>query len=471
VPPNQFDQTPEQRQFFQALRELHLRAGEPSSRTIATRIGQTSHTTVNLALRGPRVPSWPVVAKVVEALDGDVEAIRPLWIDAQEREEPSAQTDDSDVQVFVSYARIDDEATYGRISKLIVDIANTYQSITGSKVAVFKDTDSIRPGEDWRDRIRAGLSYSTIFLAFITPAYLRSAPCREELNEFLAFLTAGSAERLVLPLIYTKRSRIESDFPNDELWAKIRQRQGPDISNLRYVNPGSSEWITTTEGLADTVDKTLSSFRHINTKQSAKKAVNSIDDTAPPGTLERMASLEEKVPQVVDDMARIGELFNLLSESAVSATPTMASAVTFANRVTAARNFAKQIDPIAGELQATADRLVSNFAEWNFFVQYLLEYAQRGGDLKSPDTATVLASLWTLSKTGSSPLSQVTDFANSLSRGIGISRDLDRPLMAIRSATLRIADMSGILDGWRKALEGLESEYLGEGYLDSLPKP
>ena len=292
------------------------------------------------------MPTWPVVAKLGEALDGDVESIRLLWMDAQKPLEFPGIADDSEIQVFVSYARIDDQATYGRISKLIEDIANTYQSMTGWTVGVFSDVDSIKPGDDWRDRIRLGLSYSSIFLAFISPAYLRSANCREELNEFLAFLISSSADRLVIPLMYAKKERIETSFAGDELWAKICQREYVDISRLRSVNPGSTEWIETIEFLADSIDERLSSFKHIDDPvptDTRRPAVKSLQDTTPPGTLERMATLEEKVPQVVADMSSISDLLNGLAEELTNATPRLSKANTFAARLAVSRDLAKRL--------------------------------------------------------------------------------------------------------------------------------
>jgi hypothetical protein len=458
--------------FFRSVRQLHRRAGEPSSRAIAGKVGDMSHTTVNLALRGPKVPSWPVVAKVVNALGGDVEEFRQVWLDAQEPVEMITTADESEVQVFVSYARIDDEATYGRISKLVEDIARTYQSMTGKTVGVFKDVESIRPGEDWRDRIRAGLSYSSIFLAFITPAYLRSPNCREELSEFLTFLTSSSVERLVIPLIYTKRERIEGTFAEDELWVKLDKRQGPDISNLRRVEPGSPDWIEKVENLADAIDEILSSFRHVEeTPQRGRKPAANLSDSTPPGTLERMASLEEQIPEVIGDMTLVTQLLEATGVAVTAAAPRLTSAQTFGARLAVSRELAKELDPISEELMSAAERLASNFGQWDFFVKYFLDYARSGGDLKATEVAAGLKSLWMLATTGASSLAQASDFAQIVSQGLGVSRDLDRPFMAIRDASLRIADISGILDGWREILGTLEAEYLGDGYLDSLPEP
>jgi hypothetical protein len=458
-----------EQQFFRALRDLHREAGEPSSRAMATKIGGMSHTTVNAALRGPRVPTWPVVVKVVEALGGDIESIRPLWLRTQEPLEIVTLDNESEIEVFVSYARIDDRATYERISKLIVSIADTYQSMTGRAVGVFKDVDTIRPGEDWRDRIRAGLSYSSIFLAFITPAYLRSPNCREELNEFLSFLTASSAERLVIPLIYTKRERIETSFADDELWKKIGRLHGPDISGLRYVEPGSPEWIRTTEELADRIDQTLSSFKHAEPKEQADRTAKMPSNASTAGSLERMVAIEEKVPHVVSDMERITQLLYEFNVAVEESTPQVSSASSFSERLALSRALAKQLDPIAEEMASTTERLVSNFSEWDYFVQYILEYTRRGGDLEDPQAKVTLGSLWTMAKMGSTSLFVIKEFAQTISQVIGVSSDLDRPLTAVRDASLRIADLSGLLDGWKKSLEDLESEHLGTGYLDSLP--
>lgn len=51
------------------LRELHLNAGEPSTRRIAAgTAGAVSHSTVHQALTGKRLPRWGALELIVEAL-------------------------------------------------------------------------------------------------------------------------------------------------------------------------------------------------------------------------------------------------------------------------------------------------------------------------------------------------------------------------------------------------------------------
>lgn len=71
------------RDLLLALRDLHLHAGEPSTRAIARRTRALSHDTVHRVLTGPGLPTWGPLELVVEALDGDVQAFRLLWIAAR----------------------------------------------------------------------------------------------------------------------------------------------------------------------------------------------------------------------------------------------------------------------------------------------------------------------------------------------------------------------------------------------------
>lgn len=75
--------------LFDELRRLHRHAGEPSARELAATIGEgvLSHATVHAALRGPRIPRWPVLELVGEALDGDSVKLKALWVAARDAED------------------------------------------------------------------------------------------------------------------------------------------------------------------------------------------------------------------------------------------------------------------------------------------------------------------------------------------------------------------------------------------------
>lgn len=75
--------------LFDQLHNLHLAAGQPSMRQIATRLGRgvVSSSTVHNMFRGPRVPTWGFLELVVEELHGDVAEFRRLWQAARLAEE------------------------------------------------------------------------------------------------------------------------------------------------------------------------------------------------------------------------------------------------------------------------------------------------------------------------------------------------------------------------------------------------
>jgi tetratricopeptide (TPR) repeat protein len=89
------------RSLFAELRNLHRRAGEPSTRVVARSLGRgvLSHTTVHAVLRGPRVPRWRPLELVVRQLGGDIEQVRELWIGARNAEDQSLGTASSRLHV------------------------------------------------------------------------------------------------------------------------------------------------------------------------------------------------------------------------------------------------------------------------------------------------------------------------------------------------------------------------------------
>lgn len=71
------------------VRQLHRQGGEPSFRVIAQRTGKAiSHTTVGNVLRCDSPPGWGPLELVVEALGGEPNEFRALWIAVREETSP-----------------------------------------------------------------------------------------------------------------------------------------------------------------------------------------------------------------------------------------------------------------------------------------------------------------------------------------------------------------------------------------------
>jgi peptide deformylase len=70
------------------LRRLHRTSGEPSTREISRRTAKAiSHTTVSAVLHCRTSPRWGQLELVVEALGGDTDEFRDLWVAARDAED------------------------------------------------------------------------------------------------------------------------------------------------------------------------------------------------------------------------------------------------------------------------------------------------------------------------------------------------------------------------------------------------
>ena len=95
------------REFFEELHRLHIHAGEPSTRLLASKIsGGFSHTTVHGVFTKPTVPGWGLLELIVEELGGDVEKFRALRTHARHAEIAPARTETGRILTEAAEAKI-----------------------------------------------------------------------------------------------------------------------------------------------------------------------------------------------------------------------------------------------------------------------------------------------------------------------------------------------------------------------------
>ena len=87
--------------------------------------------------------------------------------------------------VFISYARGDDEESY--IARLVEIVTEEYKKLTRNSLEVFFDTrGGVEGPVAFQERIDDALKSRPILLAFITPSYFSSKHCLiEALNSIL----------------------------------------------------------------------------------------------------------------------------------------------------------------------------------------------------------------------------------------------------------------------------------------------
>lgn len=144
----------------------------------------------------------------------------------------------SDVPVaFMSYAHRDDRD--GRLTRFRDRLERELGQQTGADVRIFKDSDDIELGEQWRKRLAEGLAASTFLLPIITPSFVMSPYCRQELETFLLHEQAVGREDLVLPVYYIDCEDFltsRSDEPADATARAVLERQYFDWRELRHMS-------------------------------------------------------------------------------------------------------------------------------------------------------------------------------------------------------------------------------------------
>jgi hypothetical protein len=444
--------------LFAELRKLHLGAGEPSSRAVAEEIGGISHTTVNSAIRGRKVPSWPVLAKIVSALDGDEQKFRTLWSDARNdgaiiESLPAANsTARPEVSVFISYASVDDRATHGRIRSIAEGIRDMYESLTGETVGIFFDKESLAPGDDWRDRIRLGLSSSSVFLAFLSPSYIRSTPCNEEFWEFYRFLQENSNERLIIPLLFADQDRIGRVAEGSELWEVASRLKWIDVSELRLALVGERAWIEKTSKIAETVDAVLSSVA-AKGRASADTPIGADSqdyDDLEPTLLEQMLKFEESAPEAQGSIERITDLLCKIGHQASGAAPLMNRASTIKRRLTLARQLAKSLSPLAQDMANEVAQLLRVLRIWDETISIVLNLLRRTPSLSQQyEVRNTLNAILEMSTAGIETFGQLETAHGQIGAARGLARELDIELRELQRIFLRLADARAIFEKWR----------------------
>jgi hypothetical protein len=143
-------------------------------------------------------------------------------------------------QAFLSYTRLDDEGHQGGITALRTALELQVRIVTGDdSFVIFQDVDGIAFGEHWPKRLNEALAASRFLIPVLSPRFLRSEPCRDELRKFLAYEQAAGRDDLILPIYWVETKVLELPHLTaaDELAAAIAERQRWDWRGNAIASP------------------------------------------------------------------------------------------------------------------------------------------------------------------------------------------------------------------------------------------
>lgn len=137
----------------------------------------------------------------------------------------------SHAKAFLSYTHTDDACFRGRITSLRKLLELRVKVITGDETfEIFQDVDGIELGQQWEKRIDDAITSARFLIPILTPCFLGSRACRDELSKFIQHERVLSRDDLILPIYFVTVPSLErADLGNaDPLAVELSKRQRYD---------------------------------------------------------------------------------------------------------------------------------------------------------------------------------------------------------------------------------------------------
>jgi len=137
---------------------------------------------------------------------------------------------------FWSYARTDDEDSYGWLRKLRLRLSARLRQRTGNRATkLWQDQEAIRTGADWPRTIDRAIAESSFFVSIIIPAFLHSEWCCKELLAFADRMDRLGRDDLIFPIHYINvgnpQHLLDTDCHDPLVLPIIRRTQWKDFTN------------------------------------------------------------------------------------------------------------------------------------------------------------------------------------------------------------------------------------------------
>lgn len=401
-------------------------------------------------------PSSPLAAasgaRPSDALSADSTRSTDDGEDTTEGARGSAGLSPSDAALFLSYVHDDDDVEGGRITDLGRDIAKRYSYLTGEELEVFIDQDDVQWGDEWEERISEELQRTTFLVAIVTPRFLRSQSCREEVEGFLTTASRAGETRWLLPILYQDLPPGDEDDP---LARKLSSRQWVDWRELQYENRNSGAYRREVDKLARRLHEAANQIEARHDPVAEERAPTTTvlspqaDDTDLVTLLDRMERLGEELPgragrfraELEATASAMVEGFEGLNAGARSASQVRASM----HRV--ATSLAEPSERLA---RATSDLSAGTQELDELITALLAQTADPGsGQLGLEEIRrSIRESLPPTLGTDPDELKQVREIMTAMSR---MSKDLRPATRIVERAITVTEDLEGMLARWHAA--------------------
>lgn len=273
--------------------------------------------------------------------------------------------------IFVSYVHADNETVYGGLLKLVEKIADQYEMKTGETLSIFTDRN-LKWGQSWKKVLRSELETTAFLLSFVSPRYLKSRMCREEVERF-ATAAEKASYKAILPILI---QAIPQALQQDSLWKKLQSYQYEEVSvtDLRSENR---------QVLDEVADKISTSLQQtVESRQELAAATAALQTRQKPDEPQTRITLEE----ILEGIQEVSETFNADAETFGKELDTLGDQLNQSIEAITVGEFkpaiiakhARLLDPQANRLEDAASRLTN---DWGMIRERINGYLEIGKDL------------------------------------------------------------------------------------------
>ncbi|WP_101853429.1 toll/interleukin-1 receptor domain-containing protein [Kocuria flava] len=359
---------------------------------------------------------------------------------------------------FWSYAHKDDDAEEGRITELARKLVREFELLTGDDISLFIDRDNLEWGNVWREAINGQLSTVAFFVPVLTPMYFQSAECKRELETLLDRAEGSMQSGIVLPILYADfRGTIVEDSES-ELIERCKALQWVDWTTLRLEEPSSAVYRAAVSKMAQ---------RLVAANKELEEALNDAaltggdvvveDDDGEPGTLERMAEMEEALPEMGGTLREIGHKAEQIGQimKATVENNKVKLQKSFAGKLAVARMLAVELEKPSTDFLDLTAKYSNELRAVDGGMQALID--QSADQITNEENQAAVADLFDsvidFARKARNNLDQTEAIQEPFQAMSKLSRELRVPLRRVEQSVRQIAGGVEITDSWVKTLD------------------
>ncbi len=164
---------------------------------------------------------------------------------------------------FISFAGADDIKSEGRLRQVRLQLMQALHdaAATPADVKVWQADTAIPQSGRWLGEVPRAIGESNFFVPIVTPEFLRSEACCQEVMRFRKREIELERNDLIFPLVYIETSNVNPrrarDCADPEVFALLQSRSGIAFHDLRLRDPESHAVGERIAGLAAAIDTTL----------------------------------------------------------------------------------------------------------------------------------------------------------------------------------------------------------------------